>query len=90
VPNFVIVPEQRSARATGLFISKDVSGRMHCAPMREDGLLLARALPMFTVGIEVIMTTKAGSCIVDRRSGHLTPIPVGDYTGRVTIVVTAR
>jgi hypothetical protein len=73
-------------QGTGLFVAKDVSGRMHCSPTREDGLLLARALPNFTTGVEVIFTTEANSGVVDARSDQLRPIGEGDYTAHVTII----
>jgi hypothetical protein len=74
------------------FIKKDVFGLMHNAPTRESGLL-ARARPGFSVGIVVVHTRGATTCIIDGRAndniedGDYTPvIAAGDYTVFATIV----
>jgi hypothetical protein len=78
---FLDIQEQ----GTNKFIAKDVSGLLHCAPMGETGLL-ARALPLFTVGIPVIRTKGVISGIVDARSDQLKPINEGDYTVYADVV----
>jgi hypothetical protein len=66
------------------FIKKDISGVMHCAPLRESGLQVP-ALPGFSVGMSIVHTKGATTWICDAKAEALEPIGVGDYTAIVTL-----
>ncbi len=74
-------------QGTNRFVKKDIRGLLHCAPTRESALILARALPSFTVGLSVIHAKENTSWIIDGQSdGQFDVITVGDYRALATII----
>jgi hypothetical protein len=71
-------------QGTNRFIRKDIFGLLHCAPTREQALVLARSFPGFTVGVSVV-SHKVGAEIIDARAESPIPINPGDYTAYVSI-----
>ena len=79
-------------QGTNKFVKKDVFGLIHSAPTQESGLL-ARARPGLSVGIVVVHSKDATTCIIDGRANdnieggdYVTVIGAGDYTARVTVI----
>jgi hypothetical protein len=70
---------------TGKYIQKDISARLHNAPLRENGLS-ARAFPGFTVGAHIVHALGEKTVVVNGRSDALVPIPPGNYVALVTVI----
>jgi hypothetical protein len=72
-------------QGTNRYIKRHVSGLLSCPPTREMGLL-ARAHPMFHVGMHLIHARNEKCWIIDGRSENFDEIAPGDYIAMVTII----
>jgi hypothetical protein len=74
-------------QGTGHFLARSMSGLLHGAPHRDEGLLI-RILPGFSVGMTIICTRLGTAQIVNgREKENAGPIiPAGHYLAHIAVV----
>jgi len=67
------------------FIAKDISGLLTFSSALESGFS-ARALPLFTVGLPIVLIHGSEAAILDARSDRSRTIGEGYYSANITII----
>jgi len=72
-------------QGTNEIIAKNISGKLHCAPERTEGLKVP-VLPGFTTGLMIVATKNGSAALVDGRSDLLKPIGEGHYAAFISVI----